>query len=122
MGGGAALLAFGLWIPGLLAVSGGALFSALGRRAEEAGHRRALTEAAVEAVRAMGTEADRLLRDQIAGLEASLQALSDERRRGVEEERAAVRQRLEEERSHRALRVRDLEAVRNALQGELEAA
>jgi hypothetical protein len=119
MGGGAALLVLGLWIPGLLAVSGGALFSALGRSAEEAAHRRGLVDAAVDAVRRMGADADRLLRDQLASLESSLRVLGDERRSAVAAERAAVRAELEEERAHRTQRLRALEATRDGLRGAL---
>lgn len=107
VGGGAALLVFGMWIPGLLAVSGGALFSALGREAEVAGTRRALLDAATAAVRRMGADADRLLRDQLRGLETSIALLSDEARAGLAAERAAVRADLDRERVRRADRARD---------------
>jgi hypothetical protein len=120
MGGGAALMAFGLWIPGLIAVSGGALFSALGRRAEQAQTRRALVDGAVDAVRKMAADADRLLRDQLAGFQASLGALADERRRDAEAVRADVRRRLGEERAHRAVGVSDRQAVRDGLAAALQ--
>ena len=71
VGSGAALLVFGLWLPGLLALTGGIAWSALGRAAAEASTRRGLIDAATDAVRGMGHDADRLLagpdRDARAG-------------------------------------------------------
>lgn len=121
MGGGAALLVLGLWVPGLLAVSGGALFSALGRRAEESATRRALLDAAVDAVRRMGADADRLLREQIDGLQATFASLADDRRRAEEELRGPVRARLDEEAGVRARRVREATLARDQLRDAVAA-
>jgi hypothetical protein len=111
VGSGAALLAFGMWIPGLLAVTGGLAWSALGRRAAAAHNRRALADAATDAVRKMGTDADRLLRDQIATLEDELSRLGDERASELGRAREAQRKQLEGERATREQRVGTLQQV-----------
>ncbi|MEQ1571710.1 MAG: hypothetical protein ABMA64_39140, partial [Myxococcota bacterium] len=111
VGSGAALLAFGMWIPGLLAVTGGLAWSALGRRAAEAGTRRAIAEAATEVVRKMGQDADRLLRDQIATLEDELARLGDERASELGRAREVQRKQLEQDRQVREQRLASLREV-----------
>jgi hypothetical protein len=78
VGGGAALLLLRLWIPGLLAVSGGIAWRALGRSAAEARTRRALVDAAIAAVRKMSEDGERLLRDQIRAMEQEIEHLGDD--------------------------------------------
>ncbi|MCB9695231.1 MAG: hypothetical protein H6738_00420 [Alphaproteobacteria bacterium] len=116
IGGGAALLAIGLWLPGLLAVTGGLAWSALGRSSAVAAHRRGLLDASVEAVRQMAGDADRLLRDQIEALELALQQLGDERAEELARERADQRAQLRDERAHRDQRHRLLTDQRELLE------
>ncbi|MEQ1501143.1 MAG: hypothetical protein ABMB14_02885 [Myxococcota bacterium] len=121
VGGGAALLAFGMWIPGLLAVTGGIAWSALGRRAAQATTRRALVDAATEAVRKMGQDADRLLRDQIATLEDDLDRLGEHRAAEVGRARLDQRGALDQERTTRAQRLSTLTEVRDGLDRRIAA-
>lgn len=121
VGGGAALLAFGMWIPGLLAVTGGIAWSALGRRAATAANRRALVDAATDAVRQMGQDADRLLRDQIRTLEDELDRLGEERASEVGKARAEQRRGLEHERTLRQQRLTSLVEVRDGLDRRIAA-
>lgn len=111
VGGGAALLAFGLWIPGVLALTGGIAWSAFGRRAAQASTRRALQEAATDAVRQMASDADRLLRDQIQTLENELDRLGEDRANELAKERSNLRSRLEHDHLARAQRLANLEEV-----------
>jgi len=128
VGGGAALLAFGMWLPGLLAVTGGLAWSALGREAASASTRRALIDAAVDTVRRMGVEAEGLLRDQIETLEDELDQLGEERADAVASARAHDRERIAAQRSARATHAESLQAALDeldrrtaALQGEATA-
>lgn len=116
VGSGAAMLVFGFWLPGLLALTGGLAWSALGRRAAEASTRRALIEAATDAVRQMSQDAERLLRDQIAALEDELGHLGDERATELGRTRATQRGGLEQERALRRQRLASLEQVRGDLE------
>lgn len=111
MASGAALLLYGLWIPGVVALGGGLVWSALGRRAAEAGSRRALVDAAIQAVRQMGLEADRLLRDQIVALETELSQLGEERASELARARQEQRLHLEQDRRARELRRVELLSV-----------
>jgi hypothetical protein len=116
VGGGAALLAFGLWVPGLLALTGGFAWSALGRSAADVSHRRSLTDAAVDAVRQMGADAEHLLRDQLTALEAALERLGDERAEDRARLRDAERRALQVERAGREQRRAALGAQRASLE------
>lgn len=111
VGGGAAMLIMGWWVPGLLSVTGGIAWSALGRRAAEAQNRRALIDTSIEAVRGMGTDADKLLRDQLQALEDELERLGDERADAVAQDRALERADLSAQRTARFERQRALEGV-----------
>ncbi len=97
VGGGAALLLLRLWVPGLLAVSGGLAWSALGRSALEARTRRALTDAAVAAVRRMSEDGERLLRDQIRAMEEEIEHLGEDRATDRATGRSSARSQLEGE-------------------------
>lgn len=121
VGGGAAMLAFGMWIPGLLAVTGGLAWSALGRRAATAATRRALLDAATDAVRQMGQDADRLLRDQIRTLEDELDRLGEDRASELGRIRADQRKALDQERAVRQQRVTALAEVRDGLDRRIAA-
>lgn len=115
MGGGAAMLLLGLWIPGLLAVTGGAAWSTFAQRSERVASRKKLVETAIDAVRQMGGDAERLLRDQITQLEEELQGLGDERATEAAARRAAQRAELDEQRLRRRARVDDLRGLRDTL-------
>jgi hypothetical protein len=121
VGGGAALLLFGMWVPGLLAITGGLAWSALGRAAATAQTRRALTEAAVDAVRRMGTDGERLLRDQIATLEEELRRLGDDRATELAKGRTDTRTALEAERQTRRQRRDALAEIRLDLDRRISA-
>ncbi len=121
VGGGAAMLLFGLWIPGLLAVTGGLAWSALGRRAAQAANRRALCDAAVDAVRQMGQDAERLLSDQIQALEDELDRLGDDRADVVAQERAVQRAELQAQRTARQERARALRDILDDLDRRIAA-
>lgn len=121
VGSGAALLAFGMWIPGLLAVSGGLAWSAFGRRAAQASTLRALTQAATDAVRQMGQDADRLLRDQIATLENELERLGEDRASELGRAREAQRRQLDHERMIRRQKLVGLEEVLTGLDRRIAA-
>ncbi len=121
VGGGAAMVVLGYWVPGLLAVTGGIVWSALGRRAAEATNRRALVDAAVDAVRSMGQDADRLLREQIRALEDELDRLGDERADALALDRAMERSELQAQRTARQERARALAAVLEDLDRRISA-
>lgn len=95
LGGGAALALAGLWLPALVAATGGLAWGALGRDARLAESQRKLLDAAVKAVRALGDDAERLLRDQIRHVEAELDGLGEERAHEVAMARQATRAALE---------------------------
>ncbi len=114
VGSGAALIVFGLWLPGLLAVSGGLAWSALGQRARDAHSRRMLENAAIEALRSMGQDAERLLREQIQLLEGELDVLGDHRAGALADSRADQRSELQQQQLTRHERLADLQT---ALQG-----
>lgn len=121
VGSGAAMMAFGLWIPGLLAVSGGLAWSAFGRRAAQASTLRALTQAATDAVRQMGQDADRLLRDQIATLENELDRLGEDRASELGRARETQRKQLDHEHMVRSQRLVGLEEVLSSLDRRIAA-
>lgn len=115
MGGGAAMMLMGLWVPGLLAVAGGFAWSSFAQRSQEAATRKKLVETAVDAVRQMGHDAERLLADQIAQLEEELDHLGEERAEQVALDRAEQRRELEEQRVRRRARVSELAGIRDTL-------
>lgn len=115
MGGGAAMLLLGLWIPGLLAVTGGAAWSTFAQRSEREASRRKLVETAIDAIRQMGGDAERLLRDQITQLEEELRGLGEERVTEAAAHRAAQRAELEERRLRRRAHADDLRGLRDTL-------
>jgi hypothetical protein len=121
VGGGAALLLFGLWVPGLLALGGGIVWSALGRSAAMAHTRRALTDAAIDAVRRMGADGDRLLRDQISALQDELERLGDDRADALRKGRTDTRAALEAERQLRRQRREALDEIRVGLDRRISA-
>ncbi len=119
LGGGAALLLFGLWIPGILALGGGVAFSALGAAAKEAATRKKLIETATDALRQMGADAERLLSDQIKQLEDGLAQLGDDRAAAKEADQEQRRRELTEHGARRETRLDELAAIRDALAAHL---
>lgn len=121
MGGGAALLVMGMWIPGLLAVTGGLAWSAFAQRSQEVATRRKLIETAIDAIRQMGSDAERLLRDQIVQLEEELDRLGDERAREIADTRVVQRTELQDQRVRRRARLEDVAGIREALAARVAA-
>jgi hypothetical protein len=120
VGSGAALLAFGLWLPGVLAVTGGIAWSALGQRARQAHTRRMLIDAAIDAVRGMGQDAERLLREQIQLLETELDRLGEDRAGEVADARSEHRQTLETQKLTRTERLQALQSALDELDARIE--
>ncbi|MFK7928873.1 MAG: hypothetical protein AB8H79_11845 [Myxococcota bacterium] len=90
VGGGLVLVAFQLWIPALIAASGGVAWSMLDR--DGAGPRRErLQERAVDAVRQLGLDADRVLGEQLQRFEDQLSTLGESRAAKMETDRAEAR-------------------------------
>jgi len=85
-GGAAALLALGMWIPGLVALAGGVVWSSFHTGDTDEASRAKLVATARTALRQMGTDAQRMLQDQIDQISEDLGELADE---GEEAERAA---------------------------------
>lgn len=102
IGGGLVLVAFQLWIPALIAAGGGVAWSVLDR--EGSGVRRGrLEDAAVDAVRQLGIDADRVLGEQLQRFEDQLATLGEARAARLETDRAEARAALEARlRLHRA--------------------
>jgi hypothetical protein len=119
IGGGAAMLAFGLWIPGAVALSGGLLWSTLGRDGREADTRDRLLESARTAVRRIGDDAQQVLSDQLTQIEADLAELGAEQARRVETQRGDHRARLTERRGFHRARRDALAVTRDALAARL---
>ncbi len=115
LGGGVAMLFVGLWIPAALAVSGGLLWGALAERSRQARGRETLLDAARDAVRRLGRDADELLRDQLTALEAGLDAAVAERSARAEEAGAATRADLEQQRARCRARIDQLQGVSDGL-------
>jgi len=122
LGGGAALLLFGMWLPGVIALGGGIAFSALAASSKEAATRKKLIETATDALRQMGTDAERLLSDQIKQLEDQLAQLGDERVAVQEAQQEPRRQELEDHNARCAGRLVELAAIRDALATHLSEA
>ncbi|MEO0600987.1 MAG: hypothetical protein AAF211_06100, partial [Myxococcota bacterium] len=120
VGGGAALIVVGWWMTGILAVTGGIAWSALGRRAAEAENRRALVDTTVDAVRTMAADADKLLRDQLKAIEDELDQLGDERAESVARDRAVERADLQAQRTARLERQRALQGVLDDLSRRIQ--
>ena len=114
VGGGAALLLLGQWIPGLLAVTGGIAWSALSRSARASQDRRLLVETAQAALRQMGQEADTVLRDQLVQIEGQLAHLADDKAHEAAGRRATAREEL------LALRGREADRVATAARASEE--
>lgn len=121
MGGGAALLLMGLWIPGLMAVTGGLAWSALAQRSQEVATRKKLIETAIDAVRQMSCDAERLLGDQIRQLEEELAHLGEDRARAIADVRAAPRAELEDQRARRSARLDEVAGIRARLVARVDA-
>jgi hypothetical protein len=122
MGGGAALLLFGMWIPGVIALGSGIVFSALGSGSKEAATRKKLIETAIEALRRMGVDAERLLSDQITQLEEQLAQLGEDRVAAEEAEQEPRRAELAEHGQRYARRLDELSSIRDALATHLSQA
>jgi len=119
VGGGAAMLFLGLWIPGVVALAGGLTWSALGRQARRSATREHLIDAACTAVRRMGEDADRLMRDQLLHMEAELAALGTERAQDHASAREEERKRIEERLAFHRAGHADQVAVRDDLLGRM---
>jgi hypothetical protein len=117
MGGGAALLLAGLWFPALVALTGGLAWSTLGRSARDAESRRNVVDAAIEALRAMASDAERLLSDQLDHVEKQLADLEEEAARDHADARHAIRSRLQ----GRGAALDDAIATLDARAGSLQA-
>ncbi len=76
LAGGAAMLAFRLWLPGVAALAGGLLLGGIPRPGREEATREDLLVAAQRALRALGAEAKRLIDEQQLAIEHRLQALA----------------------------------------------
>jgi len=120
VGGGAALLAFGMWVPGVVAMGSGLAWSAIGQRARAAKTREQLVEAATEALRRMGQEAERVLSDQIAQLREELGRLGEYRAQAAADDRADRRAELDHQRAQRSRRLDDVTELRSTLNRHLE--
>lgn len=121
LGGGAALLLMGLWIPGLLAVGSGLGFSAFRAEARKARTREALTSGAVEAVRALGPELQRILDDQVNATSEALGDLGEERAQAHQATRIDARTELERQATTRSDRLAELERTTTELQARIDA-
>lgn len=120
VGGGAAMLALGLWIPGAVAVAGGLAWSAVGRPSRKARTREVLLDAARSALRRMGEDADRLLREQLTQAETQLAAMGEERAASLADQRAAERARLEERLGFHRARAAEIAAVSESLVARIQ--
>ncbi len=98
LGGAAALMALGLWIPGLVALAGGVVWSTFQRGDSTEASRAKLVATARAALQQMGTDAQRLLQDQIDRLTDELDALADEGEEAERKARATLRADLEQRR------------------------
>lgn len=121
LGGGAALLLVGMWLPGLVAISGGLAWSAFGRAAKRAATRRKLIEAAIGALRHMGQDAERLLNEQLTQLGDELGTLGAAHTDEVAERQAERREALAQRRAAQQHRLAALDGVRTALDAALAA-
>jgi hypothetical protein len=122
LGGGAALALAGLWLPALIAATGGLAWGALGREARVAESQRKLLDASVKAVRGMGDDAERLLRDQIRYVELELDQLGEERAAEVAAARDDVRRGLSDKRAARLAELERLDQLATRLADALGAA
>ncbi len=110
-GGAAALLAFGMWIPGLVALAGGVVWSTFNRGESEEASRQKLVATARTALRQMGQDAQRMLRDQIDQLSEELEGLGNEGESKARDARGDTRVQLQQRRDRQALEVDELEAA-----------
>jgi hypothetical protein len=95
LGSGAALLLLGLWIPGLAAIAGGAVWSAVGQGARVEATRARLVETGTSAIRRLGVDASTLLREQLEWIGREADRIGPERREEARAQRADVRASLE---------------------------
>lgn len=100
VGGGIALALVGLWIPAAAVLAGGLGWSAFGRDAREIETRDKLIASARGAVRQVAGDADRVLSDQIAQVEADLSRLPAERAEAVRGETGDELARLTDRRAY----------------------
>jgi len=122
VGGGAALLLFGMWIPGVIALGTGIAFSAIASASKDEATRKKLIETATAALRQMGTDAERLLSDQIKQLEDQLEQLGNERAAVQEAAQEPRRQELQQHSLRCRARLEELGAIRDALAEHLSEA
>ncbi|MEZ4319268.1 MAG: hypothetical protein R3F61_17275 [Myxococcota bacterium] len=120
-GGAAALLALGLWIPGLVALASGVAWSAFANGETDEASRQKLVATARAALRQMGTDAQRLLKDQIDQLSEDLEQLADEGEEAERTARATLRSDLEERRRQHAGMVDELQRAHSRLTDGLAA-
>lgn len=114
-GGAAALLAFGMWLPGLVALAGGVVWSTFGRSDGDAVNRERLVATARTALRQMGSDAQRLLGDQVAQLSEELDRLADDSEAEHRAARAALRADLTARRAERERVLAEVTAARGKL-------
>ncbi|MCB9673798.1 MAG: hypothetical protein H6737_01700 [Alphaproteobacteria bacterium] len=107
-GGAAALLALGLWIPGLVALASGVIWTTFQRGDTDEATRQKLVATARAALRQMGTDAQRLLHDQINQISEDLEQLADEGEESERTARARLRGDLEDRRRAQAGQVDEL--------------
>ena len=116
LGGGAAMLAFGLWLPGLLALGSGLAWSSIARGGRDADVRAALVESARAAVRHMGEDAQRMLRDQLEQMARELETLTSDRFEDFRKAREELRGRLDDRRAYHTARLEELRGSRDRLE------
>ncbi len=115
VGGGAAMFLVGLWIPAAIAMTGGVLWQTLSGRGSDAATRERLAERAIAALRAMGRDAERLLREQLDQIGAELENLGNERATALGSSRADLRAELEERGSWQRSRLADKQRISDDL-------
>ncbi len=92
-GGGAALVLLGLWIPGLVALAGGVALSAAGERGRAEATRERLVETGTVAIRRLGEDAGRLMREQLGWIGREIERLAEVRVDVARQARADLRAR-----------------------------
>lgn len=120
VGAGAVLLAFGLWIPGLLALGGGLAVTALSTTGTDEEQRLKLAQAGAQAIRAMARDAEGLLGEQIAHLEQDLAGLGQRKAQAWAEARVDVREGLSGERARGARKVDEVRKIREDLMAAVD--
>ncbi len=120
VGGGAVLLLLGQWIPGLIAVTGGLAWSALSQASRRQQSDERLVETAIDALRRMGQDADRLLREQVERMESELEALESEQADREAARRAGQMRDLDDRRRHLVAQLDDADARFGKLVSDIE--